>query len=95
MLEAQRKIEAQALSRGLSDKDAMDVGFHMYDWFEDLKRLWEFTTDPNSLSDDELEDMLTQFLIHAPNHIAAAAKLYIGTGVRDIFEVGACEQPWD
>jgi hypothetical protein len=28
-------------------------------------------------------------LIHVPNHIAAAAKLYAGFPVSDIFEVGA------
>tara|TARA_R110002072_G_scaffold1099_3_gene9158 strand:+ start:208 stop:486 length:279 start_codon:yes stop_codon:yes gene_type:complete len=92
MLEAQQRIEAQAKSRGLTDQEAMDVGFHMYDWYQDLKRLWEFTSDPNSYTDEELEQLLTQFLIHAPNHIAAAAKLYTGNGVGDIFGVGACDE---
>jgi hypothetical protein len=34
---------------------------------------------------------LLQFLIHVPNHLAAAS-LYAGIPVRDIFEVGATNE---
>ncbi len=85
------RIEQTALDRGLSEQEAMDVAFHMLDWHKDLTELVSFMQNPGSLADKDLEDMLTQFLIHAPNHIAAAAKLYTGNGVRDIFDVGACD----
>jgi len=84
------RIEESALARGLSETEAFDVAFHMLDWHNDLADLISFMKHPKSLTIEELEEMLAGFLIHAPNHIAAAAKLYTGYGIKDIFEAGVC-----
>ena len=90
MFKARNRIENYAKTRGLSEEAAMDVAFHIYDWLEDLERFIAYTKDSESFDDDQLDDMLRGFLIHAPNHIAAAAKLFTGYGVKDIFGVGVC-----
>ena len=67
---------------------ARDIAFHMTDWdhnLEDIVRLYE---QQEKLSDDEIIDIIIQFLAHVPEHVAAAKKL-AGVGpITDIFEVG-------
>lgn len=92
---AEFKVVESARRLGLSNDDAVDVGFHMYDWLSDLEKFWAFTQDAESLTPEELDKMLINFLVHAPNHIAAAAKLYTGNGLVDIFDVGICEDDID
>ncbi|MCA9303885.1 MAG: hypothetical protein KC996_07175 [Phycisphaerales bacterium] len=87
----QRRLEKSCLEQGLGEETAHDVAFHMTDWSNDLIRLWAFCEDPDSFSFEEIDEMLMDLLVHAPNHLAAAARLYTGIGVRDIFEVGAVE----
>jgi hypothetical protein len=41
---------------------------------------------PERFAPDEIRDGIEDFLIHAPNHVAAAAKLR-GYPVQDIFEI--------
>ena len=71
---------------------ARDIAFHMTDWdhnLEDMMRLYE---EQESLSDDEIIDIIIQFLAHVPEHGAAAKKL-AGVGpITDIFEVGVLEE---
>ena len=71
---------------------ARDIAFHMTDWdhnLEDMMRLYE---EQESLSDDEIIDIIIQFLAHVPEHVAAAKKL-AGVGpITDIFEVGVLEE---
>ncbi|PCI08237.1 hypothetical protein COB72_08645 [bacterium] len=86
-----QRIKASALKRGLSKQEAFDSGFHMVDWLDDLEAFYSFCQNPDSFSDDELETMLINFLIHVPNHLAAAAKIYADSPVSDIFGVGAIE----
>ncbi|MDF1869574.1 MAG: hypothetical protein P1U30_04210 [Phycisphaerales bacterium] len=88
--EVWNRIGQAALNRGHSAKVASDVAFHMLDWHEDLTRLVAFLESPSECSTKELDSLLSDFLIHVPNHIAAAAKLYTECGVQDIFGVGAC-----
>jgi hypothetical protein len=85
------RIEQAALDRVLNQQEAMDVAFHMLDWHEDLAGLVSFLQNPEDVSVKGLQDLLDMFLLHAPNHIAAAAKLFTGNGVRDIFGVGVCD----
>lgn len=89
----QRLIEVLVASEEdySSEKDLKDIAFHMTDWLGDLKEWVEFCQNPSALSDDEVLDVLIGFLVHVPNHIAAASKLAIDTPVRDIFKVGAVE----
>jgi hypothetical protein len=76
----------------LSEIVAHDVAFHMTDWLGDFKELVKFFEFPESLTVEEVDSLLLRFLIHVPNHLAAAAKLYADTPVADIFSVGAVEQ---
>ena len=71
---------------------ADDVAFHMTDWLDDLAAFSRFCADPSSLSDAEVSELLTNFLVHVPNHVAAAGKLYTGVPVTDIFQIGATSE---
>jgi len=83
-------IERAALKEmGLTPEIARDVAFHMTDWLDDLHRYVKFCEAPETLTPEELDDLLLRFLSHVPNHLAAAAKLYADFPVADIFRVGA------
>jgi hypothetical protein len=71
--------------------DADHVAFHMTDWLEDLANFAQFCAEPDQWNDKEAQDMLVAFLIHVPNHVAAAAKILTGIPVTDIFGVGAVD----
>ena len=89
-----RRIEAVAQKESeLSASAAWDVAFHMTDWLDDLRAYYEFCERPESLSDEQLDKMLMAFLMHVPNHVAAAGKLYTDIPVTDIFKVGATARP--
>ncbi|MCF6287768.1 MAG: hypothetical protein L3J53_00840 [Proteobacteria bacterium] len=66
-----------------------DAVFHMTDWLDDLKEWHSFCEKPESLSNEELQDLLMGFLVHVPAHVAAASKLITGLPVKDVFGVGA------
>jgi hypothetical protein len=74
-----------------SPQQIADITFHMTDWLSDLERFAEFCTNPSSRSVEEASEILMAFLYHVPNHIAAAAKQYLDSPVRDVFGVGAVE----
>ena len=44
------------------------------------------------MSDAEVSQLLISFLVHVPNHVAAASKLYTDIPVTDIFGVGATSE---
>jgi len=71
---------------------AYDVAFHMTDWLDNLKAFNQFCANPAALSDDEVNRMLLAFLVHVPEHLAAACKLYTGFPIADIFDVGATSE---
>jgi transcriptional regulator NrdR family protein len=73
----------------LDPKNIDDAIFHMVDWLDDLEKWSQFCKNPESLSAEELGDMVMSFLIHVPNHVAAAGKLVTDISVSDIFSVGA------
>lgn len=79
---------AEVASQELDESSAHDVAFHMTDWNSDAAFLVAFLLFPERFADDEIREGLQCFLIHAPNHIAAAAKL-AGWPIEDIFAVGA------
>ena len=82
----------QALSAsGKADEIVMDIAFHMTDWYEDLQELIRFYQNPSKYSAEQIDNLLMDFLIHAPNHLAAAKVLHTCAPVRDVFEVGAVE----
>src|SRR5580765_7921108 len=76
----------------LPESVANDVAFHMTDWLTDLDSYQRFCSAPSAFSDKDVSELLMQFLIHVPNHLAAASKLYTGTPVTDVFGVGATSE---
>jgi hypothetical protein len=72
-----------------------DIAFHMTDWLQDLEEYHQFCTHPDKLTADQINSLLIKFLIHVPNHVAAASKLLTGIPVSDIFEVGATKESDD
>jgi hypothetical protein len=81
-------IRENDLPEGVAD----DIAFHMTDWIEDLEQYVGFCTNPSKITNQELDHLLMAFLIHVPNHIAAASKLFTELPVRDIFGVGATSE---
>jgi hypothetical protein len=71
---------------------AQDIAFHMTDWSSDAAFLVALLLYPEQFSKDEVSAGIQGFLIHAPNHVAAAAKL-AGWPVKDVFNVGALSGP--
>ena len=85
------KIE-QALRKAyknleLENSEIDDAIFHMVDWLEDLDKWSQFCKNPASLNSEELGEIVIQFLVHVPAHVAAASKLVTGLPVSDVFEV--------
>lgn len=81
--------EAVQNTSELSSSESADVAFHMTDWLGDLDRLVQFYSAPEQFSDQEVHRLLVNFLVHVPNHVAAAAALLADSPVSDIFQVGA------
>ena len=70
---------------------AYDIAFHMTDWLEDMSELNKFYIYPESYNSKQVTDLLMKFLLHAPNHLAAAHKLFTKEPISDVFGVGALE----
>ena len=51
-----------------------------------------FLQNPSALTAEEIDSMLNRFLVHVPNHLAAAAKIYADFPVSDVFGVGAISE---
>jgi hypothetical protein len=82
------KMVAQAQA-SLPEAEADAFAFHMTDWLTDLDLLIKLYKNLGVSSADEAMDVLAGFLLHAPNHLAAASKLLTGVPVTDVFNVGA------
>jgi len=84
------KIEEALIETDWTPRDlSHDVAFHMTDWLDDLSTLQAFYASPETYTSSQIVDLLTRFLLHVPNHVAAAGKLLTGEPVADIFDVGA------
>jgi hypothetical protein len=66
---------------------AADIAFHLTDWAADAAFLVAVQLYPERFTDEEIREGVLAFIIHAPNHVAAAAHLS-GWPVRDVFKVG-------
>ena len=67
----------------------------MTDWIENLKELGQFYERPRDFNDEQAADITMGFLVHAPDHVAAAKKLMLDIGVSDVFQLGAVETDTD
>lgn len=68
-----------------------DIAFHLTDWLKDLEEWTAFCESPGDYDAEAVEKLVTGFLIHVPNHLAAASKLMLDIPVSDIFEIGAVD----
>ena len=64
--------------------ESLDVAFHLSDWREDAAALLAISLAPDHFTAEEIEECLMAFLLHAPNHILAAASL-TGYAASDVF----------
>ena len=78
---------ADALSDEHPAERAHDIAFHLTDWNSDAAFVVAALLFPGRFTPEELQDGIRAFLIHAPNHVAAAAFLS-GWPIQDIFGVG-------
>lgn len=86
---AQQNI-AEALSKEHPGQVSRDIAFHMTDWQSDAAFVVAVLLFPERFTQDEIRSGVEAFLVHAPNHAAAAAKLG-GYPVTDVFDVGALD----
>jgi hypothetical protein len=87
--DAQRVAKA-ALANDFHDATSSDIAFHMTDWNSDAAFVVALLLFPERFTAEEIRDGIGGFLAHAPNHLAAAAKLY-GYPIQDTFDVGALD----
>src|SRR5689334_19418961 len=86
---AQQTI-AQALADEHPASVARDIAFHLTDWQSDAAFIVAVILFPERFTPDEIRNGVDDFIAHAPNHAAAAAKLG-GFPVTDVFEIGALD----
>ncbi len=88
---ARSRIERVLIQAGFLPEIASQLAFHLSDWSSEVAFLLAVQVSPEEFTEDEILNGLSAFLAHAPNHLAAAAKLF-GLPVQDIFEVGALSE---
>lgn len=55
---------------------AEDIGFHLSDWHVEAAFLVAVHLFPERFTPEEVSQGVSDFLIHAPGHVAAAAAIY-------------------
>ena len=88
-----RQIEASLAEIGWDPPEARtEIGLHMTDWIDELSALHSFYRDPSGFDAESVQELLVRFLVHVPNHLAAASKLMLDIPVTDVFGVGALDE---
>jgi hypothetical protein len=88
---AERVKEALLLVNDEMDEEtARDIGFHLSDWHVEAAFIVALHLFPERFTPKEIADGVLSFIIHAPNHAAAAAALH-GHPVEDVFGVFPAE----
>jgi hypothetical protein len=85
-----RSVLTEVATNVLSDRDpavVKEIVFHLTDWRADAGCLLALIAHPEQFDEAEVRRILQGFLVHAPNHIAAAAVL-AGYPIQDTFELG-------
>jgi hypothetical protein len=80
----------EALRSEHSKTTAHDIAFHLTDWHFEAAFIVAMLFFPERFTREQIRDGVQRFVIHAPNHAAAAAKL-CDSPVEDIFEIGALD----
>ncbi|MEW5976653.1 MAG: hypothetical protein AB1898_12695 [Acidobacteriota bacterium] len=90
--EVVKRIAAAFIDSGFEPQRAKDLAFHMTDWLDDLNEIVKLYGNISRATDEQLRKSIIQFLVHVPNHLAAAKKL-IGLGsIEDVFDLGVHEK---
>ena len=84
-------IIGDALAADYDSKVAHEIAFHLVDWNSDAAFLIAVLLFPERFTQEEIQAGVTGFLIHAPHHIVAAARLG-GHPSDDIFKDSAGDQ---
>lgn len=83
-------LKTMLVEQGYEPGDRRDqIVFHMTDWLDDLARWAEICEKPEKFDAGHIEKVLTGFLLHVPNHVAAASKLMLDVPVADVFNVAS------
>ena len=85
-----RDLLARALSAEYPSAVAQQIAFHLVDWHTDAAFMMAVHLFPDRFTPEELAVGADMLLIHAPNHLAAAAKL-AGHPIQDVFGVGVLD----
>jgi hypothetical protein len=88
--EETRNRLASALAADYPPDIAHEIAFHLVDWHTDAAFMMAVHLFPERFTAEELVAGSDMLLIHAPNHLAAAAKL-AGHPIQDVFDVGVCD----
>jgi len=83
-----QSIMRKSLRTEHPEETAQDIAFHLTDWNYDAAFIVALLLFPERFSRAQIRAGVERFVIHAPNHVAAAAKL-CGWPIADIFQVGA------
>ena len=76
---------AQAISSEHELEVAAEIGFHLGDWQSEAAFLVALHLFPERFTPEDIREGVEAFLIHAPHHIIAAARL-AGHPTDDIFK---------
>jgi hypothetical protein len=85
-------LNAYAAEFSLAPEICRDIGFHMADWLDDYEKLGQVFDVSTELSTEQIQEIVSGFLIHASNHIAAAKKLAGFGPMEDMFQLGILEE---
>lgn len=85
---------AEALAGHYPLQVAADIAFHLSDWNSDAAFVVALHLFPERFTKEEVASGVTSLLIHAPNHLAAAAKL-AGYPIEDVFGLGTLTEDRD
>lgn len=89
-------LKSMLVEQGYEPEDRRDqLVFHMTDWLDDLSRWAEICDKPEEFDAGHIEKVLTGFLLHVPNHLAAASKLMLDVPVTDVFNVASTGEDED
>lgn len=84
----------EAAIRSEYGEKALDIAFNLSDWKSDAAFLVAVHLFPERFSAEEIREGVERVLIHAPNHLAAAAAL-AGYPVKDVYGIGFKVPPDD
>jgi hypothetical protein len=82
-----KEVIAKALATDYPPDAVSGIAFHLTDWSGDAAFLVTLHLFPERFTADEIRTGVVNFLVHVPNHLAAAAKL-VGHPIQDVFGLG-------